>query len=267
MRFESVTRDDLEKIRFLQPDGWSDIVPEFEAYLNSDFCFPVKAEIENRIVGVGAAIALETTGWLAHIIVDTDQRNRGIGFKIVEELVRILREMGINTFLLIATALGKNVYLKAGFRVVTEYIFFKRENPWIGYPLSGNILPYSEFYFETIMSIDREICGENREALLKEKTSNSLLFINEGKLQGYYIPGIGEGLIVADNERAGIELMKIKYANADKAVIPVENTVGIRFLKENGFLETETKGTRMILGDDIVWKPEMIFSRIAGNFG
>jgi hypothetical protein len=38
-------------------------------------------------------------------------------------------------------------------------------------------------------------------------------------------------------------------------------------LKDNGFRETETKGTRMILGKDIEWEPLNIYSRAGGNFG
>lgn len=76
-----------------------------------------------------------------------------------------------------------------------------------------------------------------------------------------------EGLIFADTDEAGIELMKTKYAKADKAVLPSENISGIEFLKQNGFVEAETKGTRMILGKEVDWKPKKIFSRIAGNVG
>jgi len=61
--------------------------------------------------------------------------------------------------------------------------------------------------------------------------------------------------------------MKTKYSKADKAVIPSENQIGIDFLKKNGFILSETKGKRMILGKNIDWKPECIFSRIGGNYG
>ena len=53
----------------------------------------------------------------------------------------------------------------------------------------------------------------------------------------------------------------------DKAVIPAENKAGIEFLKQNGFVESQTKGTRMILGNEVPWFPKKIYSRIGGNFG
>ena len=81
------------------------------------------------------------------------------------------------------------------------------------------------------------------------------------------MPDLGEGLINAETDSAGLELMKVKYSQIDKSVLPSDNVVGIEYLKKNGFVETDTKGTRMILGNDIDWKPEKIFSRIGGNYG
>ena len=63
-----------------------------------------------------------------------------------------------------------------------------------------------------------------------------------------------------------IELMKLKYAAIEKAVLPVENKAGITFLLENGFAES-SRALRMLSGEDILWKPANIFSRIGGNFG
>jgi hypothetical protein len=42
---------------------------------------------------------------------------------------------------------------------------------------------------------------------------------------------------------------------------------GINFLKQNGSQITDTRGTRMILGRDIDWKPENVFSRVGGKYG
>lgn len=93
------------------------------------------------------------------------------------------------------------------------------------------------------------------------------MFIKKnGKISGYYLPELGEGLIVADNREAGIELMKLKYSISNKGTLPVENREGIAFLKENGFVETR-RAKRMILGKEFLWHPDKIYNRIAGNLG
>jgi hypothetical protein len=86
-------------------------------------------------------------------------------------------------------------------------------------------------------------------------------------MMGYLIPGLREGLIIAENEEAGFALMNIKFARADKAALPADNRAGIDFLLKRGFADSGKKGTRMIRGEDISWKPGMIYSRIGGNVG
>jgi len=81
------------------------------------------------------------------------------------------------------------------------------------------------------------------------------------------LPKLKQGPIFADTEEAGVALMEVKYAKVDNAVLPSENTTGIQFLQQNGFVKTARKGTRMILGKDFSWEPTKIYSRIGGNFG
>jgi hypothetical protein len=42
MNLEQVTYYDLQEIKRLQPDKWPDIVPDFEFYIKSVYCSPVK---------------------------------------------------------------------------------------------------------------------------------------------------------------------------------------------------------------------------------
>jgi N-acetylglutamate synthase-like GNAT family acetyltransferase len=267
MNFETVGYNDLNEIRNLQPAGWPDIVPEFEFYIDSKYCHPILTRADTKIVGIGALIIFDKTCWMAHVIVDEVYRKRGVGYKIVEELLDQLHNYSIDTCLLIATELGKPTYQKVGFRIVSEYYYLNREKQWPNFTIPKNVTSFKEDYYSMIICLDKKISGENREALLSEHIKNSTVYIEDNIIKGYYLPGLEEGLILADTIEAGIELMKVKYSKIDKAVIPSENTAGIEFLKQNGFVEIRTKGTRMILGKDIDWKPEKIFSRIGGNFG
>ncbi len=267
MQFGAVTYNDLEEIRNLQPEGWPDIVPAFESYINQDFCHPIKTRLDNRIVGIGTSIIFGKTSWIAHIIVDKDYRNKGIGYQLVETLLKSIKKQGIKTCLLISTELGMPVYIKAGFKIVTEYLFLKREKSWAEFPVCENVVPFKDEYYPMIIRLDKLISGEQREQLIKEYLDNSMIYVENKEVKGYYLPDLGEGLIFAVTDNAGLELMKIKYSMIDKAVLPSDNVAGTDFLKHNGFIETDTKGTRMILGKNIDWKPEKIFSRIGGNYG
>ena len=208
-----------------------------------------------------------TTGWLAHIIVDTAERKKGIGTLIVEELLRKLGVQGVRTFLLIATEAGRSLYLRTGFRIVTEYLFHKRESPCPEYTISDKIVSFDERFRRELMAIDRKVTGENREELLGHSLTSASLFVSHSALLGYYVPGVGEGPVIALTEEAGLELMKLKYASVSRAVIPAENIAGLGHLRSLGFEISPTMGTRMIMGDGILWEPDRIYSRIGGNLG
>jgi GNAT superfamily N-acetyltransferase len=267
IQFATIIHDDLDKIRGLQPDGWPDILPEFEFYIEKEFCHPIKAILNDRIVGIGTSIIFGRTAWLAHIIVEKVYRNRGIGYQITQELLEDQRSGSVETFLLIATESGKPVYKKAGFRTVTEYLYFKRDKPWRDGMISPNIVPYHPGHCSMLTDMDRQISGEDRRPLMEGFLGNSLVYTDNDSVRGFYLPELGEGLILALTVRAGLELMKAKYSKVDKAVIPSDNQPGVDFLKQNGFQITDTRGTRMILGQDLSWKPQNLFSRIGGNYG
>lgn len=267
MKFLPITSYDLDEIKHLQPEDWSDIIPDIEFYIRSGFCLPVKACVDERIAGIGVAIVYDATAWLAHIIVDVSFRNRGIGLGIVSELLQGLRDYPVTTCMLTATELGKPVYVKAGFRAVSEYIFMNREKSGMDHPVSPGIVEYTAQYRAQILQMDRIVSAENRERLLSTHLEGSRVYIKDGLVQGYFIPGLKEGPVIAENPEAGMELLKAKFSKAERMVLPSENITGIEFLKQNGYTVTITKGTRMVLGENPAWQPEKIYSRIGGNFG
>lgn len=267
MKFEPISSTDLSEIQKLQPEGWSEIITDIEFYINSNFCFPIKTSIDEKIVGIGATLLFKDTAWLAHIIVDSEYRKQGIGFEIVNELLRFTEEKGITKILLNASALGRPVYPKVGFNKVSEYIYLIKEGKFHDYQLSENIMPYQETHYHSLLHLDKLISDEDREVLLKDHLDGAKVYIENNELKAYYLPALGEGLIIAINSEIGIELMKLKYVNEVKAVIPEQNKAAIDFLLQNGYVLSTTTGTRMIRGDRINWQAENIFGRIGGNFG
>ena len=196
-----------------------------------------------------------------------EYRNRGIGYKIVELLLKDIKTRGIETTLLIASSLGEPIYTKAGFRKVSDYHYFTRDHSQEAKQFSDNIQPYKNDFYKDIIRLDTSISGENRERLLINYLHKSYVFVCNNVINGFYVPDLGEGPVFAETVEAGRELMRYKYSTVDKATIPGENQTGIEFLKEIGFVENNIKGKRMMLGKDIAWKPEMVYSRIGGNLG
>ena len=84
--------------------------------------------------------------------------------------------------------------------------------------------------------------------------------------KAYFIPDLGDGVILADNNISGIELLRIKHTlKKCMTVLPAENQAGNNFFIENGF-ELHNHAYRMVLGNEVNWKPQSVFCRIGGFY-
>lgn len=266
MRVEPLQYEDITYIEALQPPGWGDIRPNFEYHLQSPICDPLKVVIDDKIVGVGTTIRHTDTAWLAMIIVHPAYRNRGVGKAITKALIESLDEKHFKTIQLDATDLGYPVYLQNGFEVQAEYLHFKCENCNRDQAVSPFIVPFHEQYRKDMLEMDKRISGEGRASTLELYISTSFLFIENDIVQGFYIPSLYDGVIIAENDKAGIELMKLRLKTKQIASVPADNIAAIEFLRSQSFEYVRTS-RRMIRGEGRQWKPEGLFNRISGALG
>lgn len=266
MDIQPLQHNDLESITQLQPEGWPDISANIKFYTQSSFCFPIKVIINEQIVGIGAAIIHNDVAWLGHIIVHRDNRKQGIGKFITQTLIDIARSKYCNTIYLVATDLGEPVYKKLGFETETEYIFFKNPKPNASWLTSNAIVPFDDEHKMQITFLDKKVSGENRMMHLDGFLAGSFVYQQNDVIKGFYLPALGDGLIVADTMLAGLELMKFRLTIKDHAVFPVDNVAAITFMNENNSIEFR-KAKRMRLGLTRTWQPENIYNRIGGNLG
>jgi hypothetical protein len=84
---------------------------------------------------------------------------------------------------------------------------------------------------------------------------------------GFFLPSLGEGLLIAKENEAASALLKMKLAGAGKKItLPIQNIDGAKYLAEHGFTETK-RLRRMVYGDGFSWKPEYVYGRIGGYLG
>lgn len=255
---------DLPSLPPLQPADWPDIVPNMRFYIDSLYCYPVKYAEDNIIKGIGVYILFGETAWLAHIIVHPEYRHQGIGMMITKHLMDLLKNK-VKSILLIATPMGLPVYMKAGFIKDSEYLFFN-DGKFNGIHDNSNISVLHQRYIPQILELDADISGEDRSVLIREHLEIGWVYQVNDKVEGYFLPDLKEGLIIAKNDEAGISLMKKKYSTVQNAVIPEQNKSGIEFLQSAGYNFWRV-GTRMYIGNRIYWKPENIYGRISGGCG
>ncbi len=259
--------NDMESLIELQPEGWDNIKIPFQYYLtHRQFCTPLKFVLDKRIAGTGTCIFHKDVAWLAHIIVHRDFRNRGFGTFITKTLVNRVRLYPYKTISLIATDLGEPVYKKTGFETDTEYYFLKNENQLIHDMESTDILRFEPRFLNEILELDKMVSGEDRSMRLLEYKNDFVVFCPHGTVEGFFLPSLGDGLIVATNTEAGIELMKHRNKTKNIATLPVDNNVAVEFLLQNNFKHYRT-AKRMTLGHKRKWIPQMLFNRVSGQIG
>ncbi len=266
MQVQPLGQIDLLHIPDLLPPGWDTAMPSITFYTTSHFCFPLKVVVDHVIAGTGTAIIHNDVAWLAHIIVHPDFRNQGIGQFITRKLVDIAKAKNCVTIYLLATELGEPVYSKVGFEPETEYLLFKGEpQPEVDIT-SKHIVAYTTGFKEQISRLDQHVSGEDRMFHLEPQLSTGYVYLEDSKVTGCYLPGMGDGLIIAATPGAGQELMRLRLKTKDFAAFPSDNLPAIEFMRLNHFIETRRQ-RRMRYGQRRKWEPAMMYNRIGGNLG
>jgi GNAT superfamily N-acetyltransferase len=266
MKIQPLLHSDITHLKELQPPEWNDITPHIRFYIDSPYCNPIKILSGNKITGIGTTLKHRDSAWLAHIIVHPEFRNKGIGKKITDTLVKSLDRRTYKTIYLIATELGYPVYLKSGFEIEAEYADFDAEPGLPDYKISSYIIPFNENHRSEILKLDKFVTGENRESRLNEHFQSSYVYFSEGKVSGAYFPKFGEGLVIAYEEEAGIELIKLRLGKMKNAIFPKDNKVAFEFYSRGSF-KFDKYSKRMRLGKKKKIHLENMYNRVSGQIG
>ncbi len=258
--------DDLTQLGALQPPGWSNLLPSFHLHLQIPFIYPFKVVHDTNLVAVGAAIIHHDVAWLAHIITHPEYRRQGLGQCMTQFMVDLAFSRQCSTVQLVATELGAPVYEKIGFITSGSYEFYERTPARTDAFSHHNIRDYHPRYRSAIFRLDKLISGEDRSNHLQLWLAGAKIYLNKGKLQGFYLPRFGDGVILAENEDAGRALMQYRLNSWHQAVLPTANAPGNDFLKSQNFVHCRS-AKRMYLGKPLRWQPEGLYNRISGQIG
>jgi GNAT superfamily N-acetyltransferase len=257
--------NDIHLLPQIQPVDWGDITPYFLFYIGSDFCRPLKYMNGDRLVGTGCIIFNDQTAWLAHIIVHPEYRGQGLGGRITQELLDIAEAKKCSTVSLLATHFGESVYAKRGFVREEEYLVFRGELQ--AFEADPKISDYTFEDEKRVLALDYTTSGEYRSHLLSPKLSTAKVYRNNGDIEGFYVPDLGDGFIAADTSEAGLALLQLRLNTKNFVAFP-ENNIPVRNLLTGcGYSQTYAV-RRMYIGEPLKSRSsEKCYSRIGGNLG
>ncbi len=265
---QSFTATDLERIAHLQPEGWQNILVSFRFYLNARFCLPLKIEDKNHIVAIGSVILHRQTAWLAHIIVEPEMRRKRLGSLITQELIATAENNGRNIQLLIATREGEQLYEQLGFRQSCDYTFYQ-QSVYEAADVSNQVRSSGPADTAEILAMDQRASGEDRSALLSSYVGSGWVYAGPeaSEIRGYFLPDLGEGIIVAQDVEAGTALQRLRLATVETApVLPSGNHAANELLLGSG-LKPEHSAARMVRNGDDPLDQNMVFNRVGGHLG
>jgi GNAT superfamily N-acetyltransferase len=143
---------------------WNQTRHDWEFFLryNGEGCRV--AECNSRVIGTVTTVHYQNRfSWIGMVLVDPDERGRGIGTALMREALDVLREQ--ETVKLDATPAGRGVYLPLGF--VDEYHLARMEGvvpPLIALETAARLMTPDDL--EAVCEMDAAVFGAERRALL-----------------------------------------------------------------------------------------------------
>lgn len=120
MRIRSLQRTDIDELARMEAEAFSEpwTARDFADLLTRDYCLYLVAEADGKVVGsCGLTISFDE-GNIDNVVVDKEYRNRGVGSKLMKELLKLGEEKGITAFTLevrVSNATAIHLYEKYGF--------------------------------------------------------------------------------------------------------------------------------------------------------
>jgi GNAT superfamily N-acetyltransferase len=287
LTFRPMTPQDVPvAAAIMESGGWRGRRPFLEWCLTNPAIDPLVGLLDGRLVATGQGTrngsGANAVGWVGSIFVDPQLRRRGLGQAITEEVCRRLESAGCSTLALIASDLGRPIYVRMGFRIDAWYQIWEAETTERApQPREATRLrPMTPADIDRVSELDRRATGEDRSALLRELTETAWLLEADdgGEVLGFLAQAHPEnGTIVAPHPADAAVLLDLLRKRAHGQA-PMARAALVRppdgepdpqarqLLADKGW-QPHFETPRMLRGPAIDWDPTLIWGVLGFAFG
>lgn len=249
----------------LEPADWDAMAARIRWHLSTPYAVALKSIFGEALVsGLGLGIAHEGSGWLGDVLMHPRFRSDELLTHLVRAVMDALRAKGCSTISALVTPEQEAAFTALGFASAGRYVRYAGGKTEV--PTLDEVELCEPHHSMGILRLDKLASGEDRRTLISEHFYASRIFVNKGRVQGNYIVLLGEGHVIAENDFAGLELLRWHLPHTDHVWLPEANTAAIEFLEQRKYAPTGTV-TRMYHGPALNWRPEMHYARIGNNLG
>lgn len=279
--YRNMAPDDIPAgLSLCRSAGWNQLERDWELFLHLN---PegnrVGLDAAGNVVGTVATIRYQDHfTWIGMVLVNLEWQRQGIGTQLLTEAFQILKHD--ETIKLDATPAGREVYLKLNF--IDEY---RISRMLIGAHSTNNLpssiaRPIRASDFRSIMKLDREVFGADRELVLKwffEGAPQFAFVVEEqGEIRGFCFgrPGFNFnqiGPVIGWDANTAMHLLSAALKNCEgkPTVIDIldHTPAWARFVSQLGFAELRPL-IRMYRGSNAYpGFPEKQFAILGPEFG
>lgn len=217
-------------------EGWSSDPWEFAFILESFPCGCLAVEENGRPVAFVTAVRYGASGWIGNLIVAEEYRGRGYGTLLMGRAMDQLLDSGTRTVWLTASAQGRPLYEKMGFREMDGVV------RWRGTATGGAQWHDDPVAPDELVSLDRAGWGDDRRCVLSAVAARGIVLRENGGFlvaqpcgSGFQLgPWAADGRGVA-GELLGRALSRLQGGAQVLLDVPVRNGAAASVLAHAGF--------------------------------
>ena len=256
--FHTITQADRDQcMKLFEMAGWGNTVDDFRRMLHyaPDGCFIAEGEI-----GMVSTVNYGSVGWIGNLIVNPDNRNRGIGAELMKKAIKHLRESGVSSIRLDAVQRAVSLYRRLGFKMEFRSLRYRGTAQTGKGRRAANMI---ESDLEDVIELDESYFGTNRGVMLKrvyaEYPEHCFTVWDNSKIEGYIMAKMGDpvnrvGPWICNPEKPELagqlwnSLMQSFEGEEMWIGIPEENRTSVDIVEATGFIE-QPSAIRMCLGE------------------
>jgi GNAT superfamily N-acetyltransferase len=217
--------------------GWNQTEVDWQRALDLEPAGCYLAEWEGKPAGTATACVFGQAAWIALVLVDAAQRQRGIGTALMQHTLADLDRRGVRSVCLTATPMGQPIYEKLGF--VGEYRLVRYEGVLPPAEPVAGVESVAPADLDALAELERITTGIDRRKLLArqyaEQREATRQVRRAGRVRGFMMTRVGSravylGPCLADVDAGPLLLADAFHRYAGQLVfldIPLEHAAAL----------------------------------------